>query len=76
MGFLITLLRGLFSAWLWIRGNKDQQIGQLKQENADAQRTIKVADDAAKIRDDVQGLPDSDLDDRLSKRVRDQLHGN
>lgn len=70
MSFIFDILEGFFSLLGWLKGNKDQKIGKLEQQNEDDKNTLKVAQDAANIRQDVDNKTDDQLNTDLSRRLR------
>lgn len=70
LAFIFSILQGILSLVGWIKSNKDQQIGKLKQEHADDQATINVARDAARIQDQVSSKTNDQLNADLHKRMR------
>lgn len=69
MSWLLTILEGIFSIWGWFKSNKDQQVGQQKQELADAKNALDQAAEAAKIGQKVGDKTDVQLNADLDRRV-------
>lgn len=67
---IFDLLRGFFSLIGLFQSNKDQKIGKLEQQNEDDKNTLKVAQDAANIRQNVDNKTDDQLNTDLSRRLR------
>lgn len=69
IGAIFSAVSGAFKvlgiALGWMKQDSDQNIGKQLQAAADAQSTIKEAEDAQSIDSNVAGLSGSQLDDEL-----------
>lgn len=67
--FFLGLFKSLFGAWLGWRSNRDQDLGQLQQQNVDLNAEIKNEHDAQDIQTKVNQKSDAELDADLAKRM-------
>jgi hypothetical protein len=74
MDWLLDIIEAGLSLFGWFKKSQGEQLGQSKQQNQDDKATLKTAKDAININNEVAGSNDAELDDKLSQRLRDNLH--
>lgn len=71
LSFLANLFSFALAAFDWLRGRQQQQIGELRQQQADDEATIKGAEYARRVEESFKNLPDDQLDARLARSMRE-----